>query len=272
MNFPRGEFLLKTPTLLSSFCFFLGISLVSFSSASGLGQDTAPQGVSAANLLAQLSAVFSNSNVMQQVELSGSATWHAGSLEDTGTVTLTASTNGSSQMQLELARTGQKTETQTGTGYSAYCQWAGADGVAHTADLGNCWKPSVWFFPAISLQPSLLPSYLNAVDLGTGRVGSSENIYRHLQSQLVFPNFTSQMSENFAGQSTTDLGLDPTTLLPAVLAYSVHPDNGNPAKIAIEIRYSDYRAVDGVQVPFHIERYINGSLQLDILISSAHIN
>jgi hypothetical protein len=117
-----------------------------------------------------------------------------------------------------------------------------------------------------------MPSYLNAADLGMGTVGSSKDVYRHLQSQLVFSNFTSQMNAHFAQRSTTDIGLDSTTLLPAVLACSVHPDNGASTPIAIEIHYSNYRVIDGVQIPFHIERYINGSLQLDILVSSAQIS
>lgn len=74
------------------------------------------------------------------------------------------------------------------------------------------------------------------------------------------------------GLSTTDIGLDTVSLLPAVLAYSVHPDNGAPVSIAIEIHYSDYRTVSGVQIPFHIQRYVNGFLQLDILVSSAAVN
>jgi hypothetical protein len=80
------------------------------------------------------------------------------------------------------------------------------------------------------------------------------------------------MSANLAQQSIMDLGLDPTTLLPAVLAYTVRPDNGAQTQIAIEIHYSSYQSVNGVQVPFHIQRYVNGALQLDILISSAQVN
>jgi hypothetical protein len=216
--------------------------------------------------------VFSNGQVVQSVQLNGNASWYAGSLEDSGTVTLTAATTGSSQMQLQLASIGQRTESQTGTGSNAACQWASANGVANEVSLGNCWRPDLWFLPALSLQPTLLPSSLTAVDLGVGPVGFSGNSYRHLQSQLVFSNLASQLSSNLAQQSTTDLGLDPTTLLPAVLAYTVHPDNGAQAQIGIEIHYSNYQAVNGVQIPFHIQRYVNGSLQLDIVLSSAQIN
>jgi hypothetical protein len=68
------------------------------------------------------------------------------------------------------------------------------------------------------------------------------------------------------------LGLDPTTYLPAVLSYSIRPDNGQAIPIAVEIHYANYKAVNGVQIPFTIERYINGTLQLEIAVSSAQVN
>jgi hypothetical protein len=228
--------------------------------------------MSTSTVLGQLSKAFSGVQVVQSIQLSGNATWYAGSLEDTGTVSLTASTNGSSQMQLALASTGQRTETQTGTGSSANCQWAGADGVAHEVDLGNCWRPALWFLPSLSLYPSQLPSYLGIVDLGLGTVGASANTYRHLQSQLNLTGPPGTLLTNIPQRSLTDIGLDPVSLLPAVIAYSILPDSGAPTPTAIEIHYSDYRAVNGVQIPFRIQRYVNGSLQLDILVSSAQIN
>jgi hypothetical protein len=251
----------------SSFCSsFFGIALTAF-----LSITAAAQGANSGTVLGQLATVFSGSQVVQQVQLSANATWYAGSLEDTGTVTLTASSGGSSQMQLLLATSGQRTETQTGAGSSASCQWAGNDGVAHDVDLGNCWKPALWFLPSFSLQPSLLPSNLNVVDLGIGTFGSGDNTYRHLQCQLVLNSSSGSPLSSITQRSTTDIGLDPVSLLPAVLTYSIYPDNGATVPIVIEILYSNYRAVNGVQIPFDIQRYVNGSLQLEIQVSSAQI-
>jgi hypothetical protein len=223
-------------------------------------------------ILLQLSSAFSGGRPVHSVEITGNAMWHAGSLEDSGTATLKASVDGSSQMQLQLAAAGPKNEALSGTGSNAECRWSGADGVAHEIDLGNCLRPAVWFLPALSLQPALASSTMGAVDLGTGPVGSSENPYRHVQSQLIPSSLPIDMAKTLAQRSTTDLGIDPTSLMPAVLTYSVHPDNGADVQIAIEVRYSDYRAVNGVQIPFHIERFVNDSLQLDILVSSVQIN
>jgi hypothetical protein len=226
----------------------------------------------ATTLLTQLAAAFSGGNIVHQVQLTGNATWEVGSLDDSGTATLSAAAAGSSQLQLSLSASGARTELQSGQGTSMSCTWSGADGVAHPIDPGNCWRPMNWFLPALSLQPSLLPTYLGAADLGTGAVGFSDASYRHLQCQLVFPALATGVASYNMQRSTTDLGLDPTSLLPAVLSYSIWPDNGASVPIAIEIHYSNYKAVDGVQIPFTIERYINGSLQLAIAITSAQVS
>jgi hypothetical protein len=252
--------------------FFLGITLLALPAPAAFAQVNASQEASAGTVLAQSSAAFSGNQVVQRVQISGDAAWYAGSLEDSGTIILTATANGSSQMQLSLAASGQKTETQTGSGTSANCQWAGNDGVAHNVDMGNCWRPVLWFLPSFSLQPSLLPSNLGITDLGAGTVGSGANVYRHLQSQLVASDLPATLATHITKRSTAHIGLNPSTLLPAVLTYSVHPDNGASIAIAIEVHYSDYRAVNGVLIPFLIQRYVNGSLQLEIHVTSAEIN
>jgi hypothetical protein len=257
--------------ILSSCCYLLTTPALLWG-APATTTTTGTTGTSAAALLTQLSTAFSGGNVVHQVQLTGTASWHAGSLNDTGSATLSAGTTGSSQLQLSLSSTGTRTEAQSGQGTNLACTWTGADGVAHSIDPGNCWRPIIWFLPQLSLQPSLLPSYLGAADLGTGTVGFGTATYRHLQSELVLPSLPTALAGDIMQRSTADLGLDPTTLLPAVLAYSIRPDNGAPIPIAIEIHYSNYQAINGVQIPFTIQRYINGSLQLEIDASSAEVN
>jgi hypothetical protein len=83
---------------------------------------------------------------------------------------------------------------------------------------------------------------------------------------------SASVTADVAKWSKTDIYLNPTSLLPAVLAYSVRPDNGAPTAIAIEVHYSNYRTVNGIQIPFTIQRYVNGALQLEIQVSAAQIN
>jgi len=263
---------MKASSILRLSAPFLGIAFFAIPADTALAQSAAPQAVSAAGALAQLYAAFSGGHAVNGVQLSGAATWYAGSLEDSGTVSLTAATGGSSQMQLNLATTGQITESQTGVGSTSNCSWAGTDGVAHSVDLGNCWRPTLWFLPALSVQPSALTSETVFADLGSGTVGSVAGVYHHLQGQIMRVGATSKPVSDLMNRSTIDMGLDSASSLPAVLAYTVHPNNGAPVSIAIEVHYSDYRAVNGAQIPFHIQRYVNGSLQLDIRVSSALIN
>lgn len=245
-------------------------------SSTAFAQGTAAQAAAQPGIAGLVATAFSGLLTVHKVQLSGEATYFAGGLKDSGTASLTAADDGSSQMQLVLSDTGRITEAQTGTGSSARCQWSGGDGVSHSVDVANCWRPALWFLPALSLQPSLLSKSTEQTfaDLGQTTVGSGTAVYRGLQGQIV-PSGASLSKPTVTDRikrSTVNLGLDPKSYLPAVLAYSVHPNNGAPISIAIEVHYSDYRTVAGAQIPFHIERYVNGSLQLDIIVSSATID
>ena len=256
------------------FLLFIGIApfALSIPAVYSQEQDEPPQRANARNVLGDLSTAFSVGKTIQNVRISGYASWYAGSLEDSGTVTLTASADGSSQMQLLLGGSGKRTETQAGVGSNATCSWAGADGITHEVRSGSCWRPVLWFLPALSLQTSSLSGSLRVVDLGMGTVGGSTNIHRHLQSQITLSDVPDALATDVMQQSKTEIGLDPISHLPTTLTYSVRPDSGAQVAIAIEVHYSDYRTVDGVQIPFLIQRYVNGSLQLEIHINSAEIN
>ena len=148
--------------LLLTACGYLLTTSATLFAATSTTTPTGSTGTSATTLLSQLSTAFSGGNIVHQVQLTGTANWHVGSLEDTGTATLSAATNGSSKLQLSLSASGKRIETQTGQGSDLTCTWVGEDAVTHDVDPANCWRPVVWFLPPLSLQPSLLPSYLGA--------------------------------------------------------------------------------------------------------------
>src|SRR5207249_11619003 len=72
--------------------------------------------------------------------------------------------------------------------------------------------------------------------------------------------------------SRVELYIDAVTNLPTALVYNTHPDKNLAQDIPVEVRFSDYRLVDGVQVPFQIKKYLNRTLVLDVQISSAAVN
>ncbi len=246
--------------------FILSLLLISISSFKGAKAQAAS---AAGPTLTRLAAAFAGNQAISQVQLSGSATWYAGSTTDTGSVTLTATSSGSTQMQLLLAAQGARTESQSGRDASRTCFWSGADGMRHKMNLVNCWKPITWFIPALSLQPSAVSASTGIADLGVGSAGPL-GVYRHLQSQFVFddPSLTASVMQT----STMDIGLDITSFLPVVMDYSIMPDGGPQIPVSFEIRYSKYTAVNGVVIPFEIQRWVNGSLQLDIFITRAQVS
>jgi hypothetical protein len=173
---------------------------------------TVPVLTETSRLLDLAATTFSNGKVIQQVELTGNATWRAGSLEDSGNVTLTVSKDGSSKMQLDLDTLGSRSESQTGKGFNVACAWAHSDGIAHPVRSGSCMSLVLWFLPAFSLQPSQLGAHKQFIDLGEGPVGSSSTVYRHLQSEYVSQDSIQAVASALIVQNTVDIGLDPNSL------------------------------------------------------------
>ncbi|PYU30180.1 MAG: hypothetical protein DMG28_19510 [Acidobacteria bacterium] len=66
--------------------------------------------------------------------------------------------------------------------------------------------------------------------------------------------------------------LDSASLLPVAITFNLHPDVDAGTDIAGEVRFSDYRLVSGIRVPFHVQEFLNGGLVLDILISNVTVN
>ncbi|HEU5400119.1 MAG TPA: hypothetical protein VFU86_02105 [Terriglobales bacterium] len=212
-----------------------------------------------------------SSHPVSKVTLSGTANWYAGSLKDSGTVTLTAASDGSAQMQLMLGQSGERTESQLAIGPSMKCQWSGADAKVHQADYLNCLKPAVWFLPSLGFQSGSLPASISVSDLGIET--ASDGGYRHLRAQFApsaIGDTTAIPNPSQAG--ITDIDVDPNSALPVALRYRVRPDNGANIEIPIMVKFSDYRAINGVQIPYLIERYVNGTLQLQITIQSSQID
>ena len=69
--------------------------------------------------------------------------------------------------------------------------------------------------------------------------------------------------------SQVDVYLDPQTSRPLVFDFTTHPDNNSSVDIAIEIQFSNYTQVNGIWLPFTVQRYINSSLALNLQIQSA---
>jgi hypothetical protein len=79
-------------------------------------------------------------------------------------------------------------------------------------------------------------------------------------------------SLSFQHLTRADFFLDSNTFLPSAITFNVHPDNDAGLDIPIEVRFFDYRAINGAQVPYHVQKYLNNSLTLDFQTQSVIFN
>jgi hypothetical protein len=219
-------------------------------------------------LVTRASQAFSAGKPVTSVEMTGTAEWTAGSTKDSGPAKLTANVNGENKAELDLSN-GTRIESQSALNEDRACTWSGKDGVAHDISSANCWTATTWFLPHLALQGAGLPSILSAQSVD----GS------HVRHQVTFTSDAASSQPAVADfytkiqtWSRTALTLDPATSLPSSLKYTIHPDDSSFINIQVEVRYSNYQNVSGVVLPMHIERYVNGALQLSVDITSAVVS
>jgi hypothetical protein len=227
---------------------------------------SAPQ---ATALLQQALAALSGGQSISDVTLSGTAQYIAGSDEESGTAVLKAIAAGASSVSLSLS-SGARSETQNSSIVPPSGAWAGPDGVSHTIAYHNLLTCPAWFFPAFTIAQG--PSGSGYVTTYIGPETRNGQPVQHvsLSQPSLFPSVSGGPSS--AHLTQIDLFLDATTFLPSAVAFNIHPDNNALLDIPVEVTFSSYTAVSGAQVPFHIQKYINNSLALDLQLQNATFN
>ena len=135
--------------------------------------------------------------------------------------------------------------------------------------LHNCWAPAAWFSPAALLQALSGPGYSVANVAQESRGGVAVD---HLEASLTAAGQRGRAAAVIRNLSRVELFLDSESHLPVAMAFNTHPDDDLTRDIPVEVRFSDYRSVSGGMVPFRIQRFLSGTLQLDVTVSSAAIN
>jgi len=208
---------------------------------------------------------IAGTSAVTDITLQGSATYIAGSDNEMGPATLVALTNQYSLVTLNLTG-GQRQEIRNGISGAS----VGADGTALDMGSHNCFVDASWFYPAFTLE-ALATDPTLAVTLVGQETDSGESVYH-----LVFSRVVSRSSPSTVALiqsiSATDPYLDAASLLPSTLAFNQHPAGNTFVNIPVEIRFGSYKAVNGVQVPMHIQRYLEYSLQLDLTLTNATVN
>jgi len=199
------------------------------------------------------------------VVLNGIFTSVQGSLTQTGSANLTIGSDGTYLINLPQ-NTGAISESRTVSNGVPACTWTDQNSVVHNSSFLNCMPPA-WFFPGLTL----LSSSNASLPAWTPSSYFTDSLGNHLQFQYILPALNGAPEDPLL-LSPFDLVLAPGTLLPEYALFTEHPDNpGINADISVQIAYSNYRSISGVMIPFHIQRFVNGSLVLDFAIATASV-
>ncbi|HEV2416459.1 MAG TPA: hypothetical protein VGX94_01510 [Terriglobia bacterium] len=253
----------------------LGVFLVIlFAAAPAFGQagqspSTMPAPVrdpQAVVLLSQvLSRLKSTPTAITDVSLTASATYTAGSDQETGTATLQALGAEQSRVTLNLDN-GQRQEIRNGF----MGAWSGTDGAAHPMAGHNCWADASWFYPLLTLENAAADPTLSVAFAGPTTINGEA--VEELVLSRVMPNQSATVTAEIQKLSTVHFYLDSSSLLPVEIEFNTHPDKNFYQDIPLDVEFSDYRPVSGVLVPFHIQKFIQHSLLLDLEVSGAAVN
>jgi len=220
-----------------------------------------PQALSYA---AQSIAALTGGASISDVTLTGSVTWNG---NDTGSATLMALGTGESRMDLTLG-SGPRSEirdTQTGTPIG---KWINPDSSSGPYASQNCSTDAAWFFPALSS----LAAGTNVVLSYVGQETRNGAAVQHIQSYVYQANWPAGVTPSPQQLSTMDFYLDASSLLPAAVMFNAHPDDDASTNLAFEVDFTNYQSISGFAVPMHIQRFQQGSLMIDLVLSSASFN
>lgn len=245
-------------------CTLLFVFTISLAASLASAQSTASNSSTALGILQRSLAAMAPSAAVADAKLEGTARYTAGSGDESGPAVLEAAGTSESRVTLSLT-SGQRLEIRS-DGQGA---WATGDGVEHAMALHNCWAPGNWFAPAALLRGLIAGGYTLSYS-GREEIGGAA--VEHIVSSAPAGAQSGGESAVIQQLSSLDIYLDAATYLPSALKFNLHPDGDYTRSIPVEVRFGDYRLVNGVNIPFHIQRYLNRTLQLDFSASGAALN
>lgn len=193
-----------------------------------------------------------------------------------GSISITAGSDTQwGSIQIQTRGTDQSSEqltTSNGTIESTFSH-------GNSATANNYSKKSLSSLElAVSNQSALFPlpllaSILTSPDSAYQYVGAESVSGASCQHIRAWNTFTSQPALQYLSPFTVrDIWIDSSTNLPVKIAYSLRAGTGAVPTTSVEVFYSSYKLVNGVQFPFHISKSLNGTPWIDITVSSVSFN
>lgn len=210
---------------------------------------------------------------VSDITLTGVAERISGSADEAGRATLRALATGEEGMDFTFP-SGTYREVRRGSGSSREGHWSGPDGNWHTMPEHNLKAEGVWFSPVLLFNRLLVGKSTTFEHLGTSVVEGQplEHIKVREGSPEVPAKAPAHVAQLMQHLTEIDLYLDPDSSLPLKMTFNEHPDNDASKDIPVEIRFSDYRVISGAHAPFHLQKFINGTLFLDVRVEQATLN
>ena len=231
---------------------------------------TIQQDPQAISLLQQSLVAMTKGNVITDATLSGSATRIAGSDQESGEAVLQAKGTQESKIALTLSDS-TYTEVRNFQAGAPEGSYAGSDSVVYPLAQHNCFISPAWFLPPLSTIASAIGDPTTDISyIGQGTWDGVAIQHLKIWSSVSSPDVASVQA--IAHLSTTDIYLDFTTNLPVAMTFTTHPAENASVDIPIEIRFSNYQQMSGILLPMHIQKFLNGSLSIDMNLSSVSIN
>ena len=229
---------------------------------------SAPASDPVAITLAQESiAALTGGATVTDVTVNANITSTLGSDNETGTGTLRAKGTTESRTDLNLSA-GTLSEVRNILNGGPAGAWSHNGSAATAMAQHNAWIDAGWFFPPLSsLSQSANPQFIFRY---IGQEQHDGLTVQHIRSYQLAPSVLSNSS--IPGLSTMDFYLDPNSFLPLAIDFNLHADTNMGVNVPVEIRFANYQAVNGIQVPFHLQRLLNGSLVLDVMVTSVVLN
>lgn len=224
----------------------------------------------ASSLLARAQSAVSGGALIQDAALTGKVRRIAGSEDERGTVVLKATASGEMRLDMNFP-SGTRNVIRTRTQKVLAGSWSGPDGKEHAASFQALKTDDAeWFFPGLMLgRLAQLPGVSLTESAETRRGSAVEHVHIVQAADSRLPAYAVKIVEH---ADQMELYLDTATLLPVAATFNTHPEHDLGRDIPVEMRFLNYRNVNGAQVPFRVQEYLNRMLVLDLEFETAELN
>ncbi len=261
---------MRVPKLLACFVLWSLLSLPVLAQQSSATTNPTTNDPQAIALLQKSLAALTGGTPVSDVTLTGTAERISGSDDETGTATLEAKGTQESKIALSLSSS-TYTEVRNASDGAPEGSYAGSDATVQALAQHNCFTDPAWFFPPLSsIAASLSNTATNISYVGAETLDGTK--VQHVRLWLSVTSQDAAAVNLIAHLSTVDWYLNAESFLPVAEKFTTHPPGNASVDIPVEILFSNYQQIGSVWVPFRVQKFQNGTLSLDLDISSANLN